>query len=287
MVDKIVMDPDASVELENDKDKDKAQQASSGVDIKHKNKDGTEINLPAKSDEQDKDPETAKKSGDKPEWVPEKFWDSEKGEARFEEMAKSNAELERALSKQKANKDPDPNPDKQNKDSESKNPIDVARTQYEETGELTEENYKDLETFGLDRGTVDVYLAGVKAQQEAMQAKAYAKAGGTEKTYKEMAEWVSNNLTKAEIDSYNKTLGDPETMEATVEGMYLKFQNAATAEGTQIHGNKSSASTEGYASAQEMMADMNDPRYKTDEAFRKKVGLKIAGAEKRGVNIFS
>jgi hypothetical protein len=45
------------------------------------------------------DATTTQQAGSRPEWVPQKFWDQEKGEARFEELAKSYTNLEGVFGK--------------------------------------------------------------------------------------------------------------------------------------------------------------------------------------------
>ena len=235
---------------------------------------------------------------EKPEWVPEKFWDTEKGEVRVEEMAKSNASLEQKLSGKPADDGkPDGEDGKPNADDDKPNGDDKpagddavksAQTEWAEKGELSEDTYTALAKAGISKDVVDNYIDGVQARQEAVNQKAFNKAGGSEESYKEMTAWAATNLSESEIAAYDKTLSDPTTMESAVEGLYAKFTAASNSEGKTVHGNPGSSSPGShYKSSAEMQADMNNPKYKTDAAFRNAVAQKIAASEKANINIFS
>ena len=299
MVDKLQMNPDAgSVSDENN---EAALKAGEGVTISHRGGDtGVDINIPANADSVEAGSVTPE--GDesaapvKPDWAPEKFWDAEKGELRTEDLAKSYAELEKGKAPDPDKADEDKTPDGDlNKSNEGEPPADqpnaiqAAQAEWAEKGELTGETYESLASAGLDKATVDNYIAGAKLQQEAVFNEVYSLAGGTAESYAEMMTWAAANLSDAEKASYDKTLDDPAARSATVEGMYLKYQQAANAEGTQLHGAATSASPagSGYSSSQEMMKDMSSPQYKTDKAFQAKVAQKIKNAEARGVNLFA
>ena len=298
MVDTLQINPDSltvgqdALNAESDA---AAALAGDQVDIKHFGKDGegdTHLNATVEQD-----------TTEKPDWVADKFWDAEKGEVRLEAMAKSNAELERALTAkgQETAETPEDvveTPEETSAETpeeptagttpDADSPIDFARQQYAETGELGDDSYAKLEAAGLDRATVDVYLAGVKAQEVNYQQQAYAKAGGTEESYSEMISWASQNLNEAEVNTFNGMVNDPNTMTAAVEGMYLKMQKDTGSEGTPVQGNNTQITGgEGYQSAQEMMTDIASKQYKTDKAFQAKVAGKIANAERRGINLFS
>ena len=299
MVDKLQVNPEAlSVEEDalNATSTAAAQLAGEQVDIKHFGKDGEgDIHIDSK---------TVVNTAERPEWVPEKFWDTEKGEVRLEQMAKSNAELEKALTAkgQAPEETPKETPEETPKETPKETPeetpketpegsdnaIEAARQQYAETGELGEDSYAALEAAGLDKATVDVYLAGVKAQEANYQNQAYEKAGGSEESYTEMVTWAQQNLSPEEISTFNTMIGDATTMPSAVEGMYLKMQKDTGSEGVPVQGNNSQVSGgESYESAQQMMKDIASKEYKTDKAFQAKVANKIANAERRGINLFS
>lgn len=297
MVDKLQVNPESlTVDQDalNTESADAAALAGDQVDIKHYGRDGEgDTHLDSKVEVN---------TAERPDWVAEKFWDAEKGEVRLEAMAKSNAELERALTAkgqetpeetpetpEETPETPDDTPKETPEETpESDSPIEFARQQFAETGELGDDAYAKLEAAGLDRATVDVYLEGVKAQEVNYQQQAYAKAGGTEDSYKEMISWASQNLNEAEVNTFNGMVNDPNTMTAAVEGMYLKMQKDTSSEGTPVQGNNTQVTGgDSYQSAQEMMKDISSTQYKTDKAFQAKVAGKIANAERRGVNLFS
>ena len=213
-------------------------------------------------------------------------------------MAKSNASLEQKLSGKPADDDkPNADDDKPNGDDDKPNGDDKptgddavksAQTEWAEKGELSEDTYESLSKAGYSRDVVESHIAGANARQELANLKAFNKAGGSEESYKEMTAWAATNLSESEIAAYDKTISDPTTMESAVEGLYAKFTAASNSEGKTVHGNPGSSSPGShYKSSAEMQADMNNPKYKTDAAFRNAVAQKIAASEKANINIFS
>lgn len=315
MTDRVTVNPDAlgSDDTEARRvSEEEAAQAGSRVTVSHKGGDHEDdINLEAsqedvKSGDGDSGDGDPADKPEKPEWVPEKFWDAEKGEVKHEELARSYQELEKKLGEQdtddKGDKEggddnADGDDDKADKDKTDKsdkednvNPIQSAREEWAETGELSEETFEALEKAGLDRNTVETYINGVKAQQEALEQRAFNKAGGDRESYNEMADWMKANLEGKEIETFNRLVADPETMEQAVEGMFLRYKSA-TSEGDIVHGgnqNGATTTSEGYyKNASEMMKDINSSEYKTDKNFQNQVARKIDNAARKGINLFN
>jgi hypothetical protein len=221
----------------------------------------------------------------RPEHVPEKFWDATKGEINHEAWAKSYAELEKVQS----NKTVDPTATKAEVPAEVAEP-DVAKvelekvgidytaltTEFADTGTLSEDSYKLLaDKAGLSRELVDNYIEGQKARVASFEMSAYEAAGGKDQ-FAAMQTWAAANLSEADKTAFNEGVNGSEAhMRLAVDGLKAKYTAANGVEPNLQHGNNS-AVTQGYESRNQMTADMKDPRYAKDPAFRKSVEQKVA-----------
>lgn len=222
----------------------------------------------------------------RPENVPEKFWDAEKGEVRYEALLEAYSKLESNRGKPDESSEPGSEGDGEGDDGAAEGDAEsvVARAQaeFEESGELSDATYEALEKQGVDRETVDAYISGIEAQREL----AFTAAGG-EESYSEMIAWAGKNLTQAEITAFDKavTEGTPKDLVKAVQGLSERFRAGRHREPSLLEGRQSTGIS-GFRSKAELTAAMSDPRYKTDSAFRAEVAEKIAAAEQAGVNLF-
>ncbi len=108
------------------------------------------------------------------------------------------------------------------------------------------------------------------------QAKAYSITQG-EQQYKSMTDWVANNLTQEEINSFNQGVSsDDNTALFTIRGMYARY-NAENREPKLSLGETSQSSVgDRYESIAQLKEDMKNPMYDKDPAFRKKVETKLS-----------
>lgn len=246
----------------------------------------------------------------RPDHIPEKFWDAEKGVARVDEMAKSYAELEKARSAPKEEpRAPAPEP-KVNADGTIEKPpepeapapaplaeaVQAAAKVFSETGELSgearESLTKQLSDVGLPPEALEVYLAGVEALGKKSLAAIYAETDG-EENFKAMAAWAAEKLTDAELEAYNEAVQNPRLQSTAVAGLYAKFQKAQAAgaasppsEGRTIapSGNQGAAG-DTFRSRREYSQAVGDPRYGTDEAYRLDVQAKLERSKKQGFSM--
>ena len=150
-----------------------------------------------------------------------------------------------------------------------------AEKEFEENGELSENTLQSLEKAGLPKSYIDNYLAGLDAVAQKFEQQAFDSTGG-EENYKRMTDWVTDNLPESEIQQFNDNIGkDNETALFTIKGMYARFQSE-TKEPNLATGTNAQQSGASYESVGQMKADMADPRYATDSAFRKMVADKIS-----------
>jgi len=191
-----------------------------------------------------------------------------------DELIKSYQELEKKLGQPKEEEQPL----KAEPKAEGLKGIDFSSVQneFEENGELSEATIKSLEDSGLPKSYVDNYIEGIKAVATKFEAQAHESVGGKEE-YGKMIDWVQNNLSKEEVDLFNAGIDkDNQTALYTIKGMAARFK-AETTEPTLTVGETGTA-TSGlkYESMAQVKADMSNPKYANDPAFRKQVEDKLA-----------
>jgi hypothetical protein len=230
----------------------------------------------------------------KPEGIPDKFYNAETGVVDYTALAKSYVELEKARSK--PTEAPKEEPKVDAKKTEDKPEGEDAATkavtdagldmsalskEYAESGELSEESYEVLAKAGISKEIVDDYIEGKQAQGEVLRAQAYSLTEGAD-GYKAMVEYAKANLSAEEIADYNVAVNskDSKVREAAVKGLWTLYNSeSGNASANLITKTTNSKTGDGsYQSRQEMMADMNDPKYKSDPAFRAKVETKLANS---------
>lgn len=229
------------------------------------------------------------KPAERPAHIPEKFWKD--GVVDVEGMSKAYAELEKKQSQPK----PDEKKGEEKQDDlKVEKPTDeiyipgVTKSQSDnyakeliEAGQLSEKSYAELAKAGYPKQAVDAYLAGIRSEQASQEATANemkAIAGG-EDGYKAMSEWMVANLTDQELNDYNDAVrsGKKSVIKMAVESMTNRYRSEVGSD-PKLLGGKSSNQAAGdrFESRTEMTDAMRDPRYKRDEAYRKRVADKIA-----------
>lgn len=220
-----------------------------------------------KEEEQQKPEE---KTEERPPWLPEKF-------KTIEDMANAYAELEKKQAKPEDKKSEEKSEEKKGEEAQASIVEDASR-EFFENGGLTDDTYDKLAKVGLSRQVVDDYIRLQQQQGEALIRQAEDVAGGAD-AYKDMAKWAYNNLSKAEIDAYNKAMETQDSGQITlaVEGLKAKYVAAGNNAPNLIQGKaKGTASAAPFQSAAEVRRAMSDPRYKDDPAYRKEVENRLA-----------
>lgn len=233
----------------------------------------------------------------RPEYIPEKFWDAEKGEVNIENLAKSYGELEKSRSAPKEPTPaeaeggaPEPSKDgKITKPNAEEAPAEgglndlFAKVATEYSGDgVSDETYTELEAAGIPKEIAQNYIAGLEAQAEKTLSDIYSYVDGQE-NYAAMSKWAAEKLTNKELDSFNTALESPELRETAVRGLFSRYQSAAPSEGN-LTAPKGGQAGNGdvYTSKDQVLADMRDERYKTDASFRAEVQEKLARSQRSG-----
>jgi hypothetical protein len=223
-------------------------------------------------------PETPEVVTDRPEWLPEKF-------KAPEDMAKAYGELEKQFTKErqgdtKASTEDtgdvvDSTDAKEAVDSTGLD-FDTLSTSYAENGSLSEAEYGSLEAKGIDRGMVDQYIAGQKSIAAGVQSEIHNEVGGSE-AYTEMVGWAGENMESTEVTAYNNAVnsGERSQVNLAVQGLKARYESANGRQPSNIGGRTSQTSGDAYNSWAQVTADMNNPQYKTDTAFRETVQNKL------------
>lgn len=148
--------------------------------------------------------------------------------------------------------------------------------EYAEKGELSEESFKALEKAGFPKEVVDEFIAGRIARAELRVMKAESAVGGKE-ALAQMQAWAATALSPAEIETYNKAVnGSEEEMIQAVTSLKGRYEGTYGRQPSLLGGAPAGEVKLGYASKAEMTADMRNPQYAKDPAFRAKVTAKIA-----------
>lgn len=158
---------------------------------------------------------------------------------------------------------------------------------FHETGEFPEEAYKALEDQGIARGTVDKYLSASAAEAKDLREFAasevteiMASVGGQQE-YSNMVTWMNENLKADELEAFDATVtsGNPHQARWAVKAMYDRFTGEVGKEADPLEGKNVSSAGGKYESRAQMQADMSDPRYKKDPAFREQVAQKLKNSD--------
>lgn len=238
----------------------------------------------------------------RPEHIPEKFWDAEKGEVRVEELAKSYAELERAKAAPPkaegdagaagAADDADLPPEVAQFKTTLTESIATARATMTEklvAGQpLEDADYAPFEKVGISRDDIDFIIEGMQARGAQVKAEIHKEVGG-EDAYTAMQEWARANLTKEEIAAYDHDVvqsNDRSVNLNAVRGLFARYQ-LATGRGSRdvtLQGDRR-GTVSGYQSGAEMRADMASEKYQKDSGFRAQVAARVKAARAAGVDL--
>lgn len=237
------------------------------------------------------EPEAPVEIASKPEGIPDKFYNPVTGEVDYTSLAKSYVELEKSKGKptpevdaKKPEVKPEDTPDV---DTANKAVTDAGldmnslSQQYADDGELSQDSYDKLAKAGIPKEMVDSYIEGQVARTELVKTQAYALTDGAE-GYQAMVDWVRTTATPAEITAYNHAVnsGVSDIREVAIRSMWAKYGSDTGNTGNLITNKVNTKVGTGlYESRAQMMADMANPKYKTDSAFRKMVETKLGNSD--------
>ena len=217
----------------------------------------------------------------RPDHVPEKFWDAEKGEVNTAALLGSYAELEKGATGSAS--DGGDAGDANTGDSTATQTNDAGPTfsmkKYEEEfvaneGQISEASYKELQDkYNMPKSEVDRYIEFREFEARQAEQEVYDLAGG-EDTYNALLKWAGVNKTVAEVNEINAALQNTDTVEpAKLAVMKLKQEYAESVgiDPNLLGGNVAPSQTGGvqpFNSQAEAVRARQDKRYENDPAYR-------------------
>lgn len=147
------------------------------------------------------------------------------------------------------------------------------------TGQLSSESRETIKTkFKMPDNVIDGYVSGYQLKLKQTADRAAELVGGQE-SLKAVVEWAQQSLKDDERESINAALRSP-GWENVLLGLKTRMdQNSPTkGEPQRFDGMTKSgvpASIEPFANKREMVAAMQDPRYKTDSKYQNWVYTKL------------
>lgn len=151
--------------------------------------------------------------------------------------------------------------------------------EFTESGQLSEDSYKELQDAGIPKDVVDSYIAGHQAQAQAYTNSVYEQVGG-QTAYQTLVEWAATNLNEGEKSTFNNAVasGDKAQASIVVDALKARYERAnGTMKRNALEPKEvpDSSAGQGYRSVEEWKADMQDPRYGVDPAFVQYVQDKV------------
>ncbi len=156
---------------------------------------------------------------------------------------------------------------------------------YENDGTLTPEMYDELNEAGFSDETIDAYLGGLRNQlgyDEAGETLGDSEiadikniAGG-EQGYADVVQWASENLPAEDIEAFDEVINtaNEAAVRFAVKALVGQYEDAVGRTPDLVTGKQSSTG-QAYRSMAEVVRDMSDPRYDTDDAYRIDVMRKL------------
>lgn len=154
--------------------------------------------------------------------------------------------------------------------------------EYIANGDLSESSYKELEKAGITKKHVEAYLRGNEALMQQTIAEITDMAGGME-GYRSVIQWAADNLPEEEITAYNEAMnsGNKPLIKMAVSGLVSRYRASEGSEPELVKGRAPAARSgagAGFASKEEMVAAMRDPRYGKDSAYTREVERKTGAS---------
>jgi hypothetical protein len=209
----------------------------------------------------------------RPESVPEKFWDADKGVVNTDALLKSYTELEASRATPAAPEQ------KAAADAAKSAALDMSalEAEYAKDGKLSDASLEALAKAGISKETVDRYTQGQAAVLDKQTNAAMNLVGGKAQ-YAAMVQWAGTNLPKAEQEAFDSAVsGTPAQVKQAILSLKAQFDTAVGSDPKLLSGQSAAPGNADtpFASRAEVTAAMRDPRYSKDAAYRQMVERRI------------
>ena len=157
-------------------------------------------------------------------------------------------------------------------------------TRWQESGEISEDDYTKLGEAGFSKGVIDSYLAGLKAQQAGAaevaesQIKAIQDSVGGAEQYGKLTAWAVENLPSDQVEAFNALTetGNAASIQLAVNGIQSQYNNAMGKEPSLVTGKAGQSAVTPYRSTAEVVTAMKDARYGKDVSYTENVQRRLA-----------
>lgn len=226
--------------------------------------------------EQPNESNTSEGNETRPAWLPEKFENAEAFAEAYKALEVKQGTAGDETSADNTTEDVKPAEDAKVVAGVTQEEMQRYSQNYNTNGGLAEEDYADLQAKGLSREMVDTYIKGQLSLNSQYESNVHAEVGGVEQ-YAKITEWATAALSTEELDIYDSAMESGNAAQAlsAARGLSARYQVEHGKEPTLLAGSTSQGTNEGYASMAEMKADMRNPKYAVDPAFRDMVTRKI------------
>lgn len=215
---------------------------------------------------------------ERPDWLPEGFDTVEDFLADYNRLKDDTAEEQAEDSEQEdGTEDDDAAQDESRQDQPEGIDFEALTSEFNENGNLSDATLQALEDAGIPREVVQGHIAGLQAQAELAEIRISQRFGG-EENFKAVLQWAGQALPEKEINRVNSLIeqGDFDGYILAMEGVKARYEAAYGSLATEELAGDVASAVDVYESTEQMKADMRDPRYQSDEAFRSKVAAKVA-----------
>jgi hypothetical protein len=203
---------------------------------------------------------------ERPEWLLDKF-------KTVEDQAQAYPELEKVIGK------PKPAPAAVG-DKLDLNAIRAEMADNE--GKLSDATYDVLDAHGISREDFDGYIEGQAALADRGRGELEELAGGKEGLDAVM-KWAEEGISQGEQVAFNNAAAanDIPTLKLLLRGIVTAYTEAMGSEPNLVTGQAMPRQTgaKPYRSRAEMVADIQNPKYDSDEAYRKDVEARIGATD--------
>lgn len=154
---------------------------------------------------------------------------------------------------------------------------DALTKEYDEKGELSKETLDALDKAGYPKSVVDNYISGLEALSEKFVNEVKGFAGG-DKGYDEVISYLQKQPDSVKKD-FNDVIesGNLGAIKLVIKGIQSEMKATyGTSNPTMMRGQASRANQVGFATQDDMVKAMSDPRYGVDKKYTDEVYAKVA-----------
>ena len=165
-------------------------------------------------------------------------------------------------------------------------PQDISN-RFQESGEISEDDYTKLEGAGFSRQVIDTYLDGLRggtgesSEIATAEIEGIKNSVGGDDNYTKMTSWAEQNLSDQDGQAFNDLMeqGNAAQIRMAVQGLYSQYTNAMGVEPNLVTGKATTSGPTPYRSTAEVVAAMSDKRYGKDVAYTEDVQRRLGDSD--------